>query len=831
MPELLREIAYGLRSLRNNPGFAVTALVTLALGIGASTAIFSVLNAVLLRPLPYPDADRLVIVTSDMVARNVEDFTFPAGDIAEIRDAGTDYFTGMAAVQSFELPMITQEGRTETLHFVDASTNLFSVLGVNVAVGRDFTEADGSPPPPMDPNSDAPPPPLPPLKVILGYGYWQSHFGGDRTVVGRMIDVPGGRADVVGVAPKDLALLFPPDFGVTERPDLYMAAQVDWASGSHTRTESWRMVARLKPGSTLAAARGQVTTIADQLAVETPIKKSAGYRIRVEPMRQERVADVRSATLALMGGAVFVLLIACANVANLLMVRSSRRERELAVRAALGASRARLLRQMLVEAFLLSAFGAVLGLALAELGVKVMLAIGPQNLPTVGDVTIDLAALAFTVFAGATAAVLFGVVPALRASRSEVLAALRASGRTSELGPGRSIRNGVVVAEVALAFVLLVGSGLMLRSFVALTSAEPGFQPDPLLTFDARNMQVRSPQELRTFLRTARQELAAIPGVEGVTVTLDLPFRGVHPLSRWGSESAIENPEEFQQARLNAVTPGYFEVMGTEVLAGRTFTEDDDTPTSRSVVIDRVLAHKAFPGQPLKAVVGKHLYVRYRGDAPDLVDVVGVVDQQRPDSPAVDGREQIFFTNGQFNYRAAGTWVVRTGGGDPAAVGPEVRSVLRQVAPSMPIMKMRPMDGYLADVRAPTRWALVLIGTFAAIALILAVVGLFGVLSTMVRQRTAEIGVRMAFGASRERIFRLMVGEGMRLSAVGLLLGGLAALVLTRTMRSMLVGVTPTDPPTFVFLAVLFLGVAALSSWLPSRRAAALDPAEALRGE
>jgi putative ABC transport system permease protein len=830
MPLLPRGLAHGVRSLRNNPGFTVTALVTLALGIGASTAIFSVVNAVLLRPLPYPDADRLVVITSDMVARNVKDFPLPAGDVAEMRDGGTD-FTGIAAVTSFTTSMLNSDGQAETIRGVAASTNLFSVLGVHVIAGRDFTEADGTPPPRnTGPGAAAPTTPPPPPTVILGYGYWQSHYAGDRSVVGRMIDVaPGRRAQVVGVAPQGLVLLLPPAFKIIESPDMYVAARIDWAAGSHINV-AWRSVARLKPGVTLAAARGQMNTIADHLAVETPIKKTAGYRVRVEPMRQELVADVRSAVLALMGGVTFVLLIACANVANLLLVRTSRRERELAVRAALGGSRARLVRQMLAEALLLSAASAVLGIGLAELGVKVLVAIGPQNLPTVGGVSIDPTVLVFTVLAGAAAAVIFGVLPALRASRPDIVGVLRSSGRTSELGAGRTLRNAVVTIEVALAFVLLVGSGLMLRSFAAMTRAKPGFQPDGLLTFDAQNRQARTPKEEEAFLSTMQQRLAALPGVTGVTATLDLPFSGLDALCRWGPESAINDPEAFQQAFFYAVMPGYFKVMQTKVLAGRTFTEDDNTVTSPSVVIDRVLAAKAFPGKPAAFAVGKHLYARYRSDTPELLNVIGVVDQERTESPAVDGREQLFFVNGQFNHRAAGTWVVRTSG-DPAAPGPEIRSLAKEIAPSMPVMNMKPMTDYLADARAPTRFALVLIGTFAGIALVLAAVGLYGVLSTVVRQRTAEIGVRMAFGAPKERIFRQMVGEGLRLGAVGLLLGVLAALLLTGAMRSMLVGVAPTDSATFVAIAAVFLGIAALSCWLPARRAAALDPAEALREE
>jgi len=828
MASPLRDFTHGVRTLRGNPGFTVTALVTLALGIGASTAIFSVVNAVLLRPLPYEDPGSLVIVTSDMVARSVNDFPLPPGDIAEMREGGT-LFSGMAALFSFDAPNMDEDGRAEVVHVAVATTNLFSVLGARVTVGRDFIDSDGEPPAPNVGPGGAPQPPAgppPPMMVILGDGYWRSHFGGDPDVVGRTITIGNVRAQVVGVAPRGLTMLFPPSFGVERTPDLYAAARVDWAAGSHINV-AYRVVGRLNPGVSVSAAQAQMNTVAADLSRETPIKQTAGFRLRVEPMRRLLVADVRAAVLALMGGVLFVLLIACANVANLLLVRASRRERELAVRAALGGSRGRLVRQMLAEALLLSAGGAVLGVGLAVLGVKVLVAIGPQNLPTIGGVAIDPAVLGFAVLAGLAAAAAFGVVPALRASRPDIVSVLRASGRTSELGAGRTLRNAVVTVEVALSFVLLVGSGLMLRSFAQITRADPGFEPEGLLTFNARNPAPASPEAQQTFLRVMQERLAALPGVTGVTAASAVPFSGARANCRWGTEAAAADPEAFQQADMTVVTPGYFDVMGTRLIAGRTFTEDDDTPTSPSVVVDRVLAQKAFPTE---SAVGRRLYVRYRSNEPEWVEVIGVVDQERTDSPAVDGREQIYFVNGQLNYRAAGTWLVRTAG-DPTRLASAIRTAAHDIAPAMPVLDMKPMSAWLADARAPTRWALVLIGTFASIALLLAAVGLYGVLSTLVRQRTAEIGVRMAFGAPRALIFRQVVGEGMRLWAVGLVLGVLAALALTGTIRSMLVGVAPTDPSTFVAIAAMFLAITALSCWLPARRAAALDPANALREE
>jgi putative ABC transport system permease protein len=830
MSSLLRDFAYGARSLWKSPGFTATALVTLALGIGASTAIFSVVNAVLLRPLPYADPDALVIITSDLAARNVNDFPIAPADVKDMRDEG-QRFSGMAGLITFKLPFTDEDGRAQQIQGANVTTNLFSLLGAGVVAGRDFTDADGTPqqapagPPAAGPGTAPAAPPVPPT-AILSYGFWQRQYGGDRGVIGKLITLGARQALVVGVAPRGFELLFPPSFHVERTPDVYLAARVDWSTASRINVV-FRMVGRLKPGVTLGAAQQQMDAIAADLKQRFPIKATAGLRLRVAPMHQELVADVRSAVLALMGGVTFVLLIACANVANLLLVRTSRRERDLAVRAALGGNRLRLVRQMLSEALILSAGGAALGLGLAELGVRLLVVLGPADLPTVGRVAIDTSVLGFTVAACMVAAAAFGVLPALRASRPDVVRVLRSSGRTAELGGGRALRNGVVTAEVALAFVLLVGSGLMLRSFVVLTRARPGFDAGGLLTFTARSPRPRNPDELAAFTRELQQRLEAMPGVSAVTGTSTVPLSGQETNVRWGTETAVNDPAAFQQADAAAVLPGYFAAMHTRVIAGRTFTDEDDVPTSTSVVIDRVLAAKAFPRQ---SAVGKRLYVRYRSDEPEWVDIIGVVDQQRRTTPASDGREQMYFTNGQFQYAAVDTWLVRTSG-DPARLEATVRAAVHQVDPTILVADMKPMSTYVDAARGPTRFALTLIGTFAAIALVLAAVGLYGVLSTVVRQRTAEIGVRMALGASKQRVFRQMVGEGVRPSLFGIGVGVLAALALTRSMRGMLVGVAPTDPATFVAIALLFLGIAVVSCWLPASRASALDPAGALREE
>ncbi len=827
MNAILDEIKFGFRTLRKSPGFAVTALITLALGIGASTAIFSVVNAVLLRPLPYPDPDRLVFVTSDMRNRNVRDFNMAPGDLKDLRDQTTT-FTGIAGVITFPSPLSGDNIAPEQVTAGFATQNLISVLGSRIALGRDFNDADAAPtPPPASPlAANAAPPPVD-VAVLLSNGFWKRRYGGDPSVIGRTFDLGGGNhAHVVGVLAPDFELLFPPRLNVARKPDVIFAARIDWATASRINVIFY-CVGRLKPGATIGAARAEVNAVATDLRKRFPIDSSAGVYFRTEPLRANLIADVRPALLALLGGVVFVLLIACANVANLVLVRTSRRERELAVRAAFGGSRARLVRQMLVESLVLAAGGVALGLAVAKIGIAMLVAIGPQDLPQIGAVELDTRVLAFSVLAALIAAALFGIVPALRASRPNVIGVLRSAGRSAELGAGKVLRNTVVVAEVTLAFVLLIGGGLMFRSFLAIAGADPGFDPRGVLTFVVQNGNATTQDARAAFQRALHDRLAQIPGATGVTAGAPLPLDGTTQTARWGTATAVTDPSTFHQGNVHVVIPGYFGVMRTPILAGRDFTDADNTPKSQSVIIDDLLAAKAFPGE---VAVGKRLLIRARSDTAEWVDVIGVVRHEWHDGLASPGREAFFMTDGEFGFGTAARWAVRTGG-DPVRLAPQVRAAVAALDPTVPVAQIVPMEEYVARAGASTRFALVLIGAFAGIAVVLSGVGLYGVISTAVRQRTAEIGVRMALGASARGVFGLVIGQGIRLSLAGIGAGLVASLLLTRVMRSMLVGVAPTDPITFAAVAILFFSIATLACYLPARRAARLDPSNALRDE
>jgi putative ABC transport system permease protein len=831
-----RDISFAVRTLRKNPAFTVTAVLTLGLGVGASTAIFSVVNAVLLRPLPYANPERLATIQSDMKARNVVNFPVAPGNVLDIK-AHAQAFESIAAISAGPAPIVADDGKAEQIIVAGVTPNFFSVLGTRIVFGRNFVEADGTPvPPPPQPAPGQPPVQVqpPPAMTILSHAFWQRKFAGDSSIIGKTVQIGGGPATIVGVASPDLRLVFQSGQGGTTNPDAYTAFRIDYAAASTApggRLNVFlRLFGRLKPGVSYATAQREMDQLTAYLQEKVPILKSANCVWRAQPMATDIVKDIRPAVLALMGAVMFVLLIACANVANLLLVRAAARDRELAVRAALGGSRNTLIAQMLAESIVLAVAGAALGLFLAQLGIDLLLRIAPANLPRVSEVSIDPMVLLFTMGVALVAALVFGTLPALRASRPNLAQTLRASGRTAGLGSGKVIRQSVVVAEVALSFVLLIGSGLMLRSFVALAHVDPGFDPNGLLTFQPFNPRFRSPEERQAFGNNLEAKLEAIPGVTAVTAAGPLPLDGVDANMRWGPPEAANNPGLFRQATTHIIRLSYFNAMKGRLLAGRMFTEADNVPSTKSIIIDDLLAAKAFPGQSFQSIVGKQLFCRINTPEPGYYQIIGVAAHERHLTLTEPGREGVFLADGMFGFGAANRWALRTSG-DPARLIPEVRRVVGEINSQIAIGDMKPMSDYVDRAMAPTRFSLVLIAIFGAVAAALAAIGLYGVLATAVRQRTSEIGVRMAFGASNASIFRLMIGEGLALSAVGIVAGLLAALGLTGVMEkaSMLVAIKPTDPVTYASIALLFLLIAMLASWVPARRAASVQPTEALR--
>lgn len=808
---LQKDLSLAWRTLGKNPAFAIGAIVTIALGIGASTAIFSVTNAVLLRPLPYKESDRLFFVISEMRKRNVKNFPFSSADFIDLRNATASTFETISALDTGRSAVPKQDGSLEEIRWAAVTPDFFRLMGARILVGRDFAEADG-----QQQSSS-------PLVTILSHEYWKRRYGGDASILGQ--SAPGtrpGSTQIIGVLEPGFQLLFPPDSDMEQAPDQWFVTRL--AYDNATRNNAFlRVIGRLRPGVTQHQAQSSVEAFAEALRKQWTSRQGSDFHIRLEPMQRHLVEAVRPTLLVVSGAGIFLLLIVCANVANLLLVRVSMREREFAVRTALGGSWWRLVLQLSAEALLISATGAVLGVGLASMGIDRLRAVAPASLPRPETIRIDLTALAFTAFTAIAVAVLFGMMPAWRASRPDIATLLRASGRTTGLGRSGLLRSGVVVVEVALSFVLLIGSGLMFRSLWALHSINPGYDAAGLLTLQLYGSRGGNlPAQRAAFMSELQERLRSLPGVKEVTASNPFPLAGGFYGARWGTEQALSDPSKFQNADSQTVLPGYFETLRTPLVAGRTFAAEDNAPGRNVVIIDEYLAAKAFPGE---SAIGKRIIVRSTNTP---VEVIGVVAHQRATSLTHTGREQIYFTDGFMGHGVVSRWAIRTVG-SPEKYMDAVRAEISKLGSRLVLTDMQTMEQLVERAKAGTRFSLLLLGVFAVLAALLASVGLYGVLSTIVRQRTAEIGVRMAMGAEPATIFKLVVGYGLRLSAAGIAVGLLVTTGFTRLISSMLVGITATDPATFVCMAAVFLLIAALASWLPARRAAGLDPTAALR--
>ena len=664
--------------------------------------------------------------------------------------------------------------------------------------------------------------------AILSYEYFQRQFGSNPDVIGQSLNKGKPFSPrIVGVLAPHFQIFFPPSSDLQAAPDIWLANRLGYDAADRNGV-SMRVIGRLQPGVTIGRAQAAADQVAAEARKNFKIENTAGYAIRVEPMRQHLVSEVRPVILALMGSVIFLLLIACANVANLLLVRASLRERELAIRSAIGASRWDLARQILSESLLLATIGALGGLGIAWVGIHELLAIAPAHLPRLDTIRIDAAVLIFTIISSLVAAAIFGLAPAWRAARPDVMIVLRGTSRSEGLARGGLSRKIVVGLEVALAYVLLIGSGLMVRSFLELQRVDPGFNPHGLLTFQVQSDRfLQKPEERAVATRQLEERLRAIPGVQSVTAATPFPLTGGYSPIRWGTEEALTDASRYKAVDPLIVLPGYFETMRTPLLEGRTFTDEDNQPGHTQVVVDKILADRAYPGQ---SSVGKRILIRIQTPEPVWVEIIGVVAHQHGVSLTEPGREQVYFTDAYIGFGATDHWALRTGT-DPSKYANDVRTSLKTFDSHLLITDMQPMDAVIEKAQAGTRFSLLLIGSFAVIAALLAGVGLYGVLATVVRQRTAEIGIRMALGAQSGNIFQLVVGQGLRLAGIGIVVGLIAAFAFTRWMTTMVVGIKTTDPATFVTMAVVFFLIAATASWLPAWRAASLDPTVALRDE
>jgi putative ABC transport system permease protein len=826
----LKDLRYALRTFSQRPGFTAIVVATVALAIGSNVAIFSVVNAVLLRPLPYEDPERLVLIWNRMANANRPNAPVSGPDFLDYREQTTKFegFAGAIAVEA----TITGEERPEQVMVGWTTVNLFEVLGVRPFIGRDFEAADGTPIDPqsfLDPNAE-----IPPGTLILTHGMWQRQFGGDPKILGKTIQLDGHASVIVGVLPPDFRIYLPAYAGMPTNIDLWGAFPVDFST-SPRDGEFLTVVGRLKPEVTLEQAQSEMDALAARFREQFEHHKSVGMEIVVNSMHRDVVDHVRPLLLTLLAASGFVLLIACANVANLLLVRAAEREREIAVKAALGGGRGRIALQMLTESGVLAAAGGLLGLLLGWAGIKTLLALQPDGLPLLEKVGIDGNVLLFTAAASLLAASVFGAIPALRAGSPNLANALKDRGSDSGGVRGNKVRTALVVVEVALSLVLLIGAGLMLRSFTNLQQVDPGFDADDVLTLSVPIpfFKYRDSEGRVSFFERLQERLGGLPGVESVGGGAPLPLGGgdQYWVQPYGRDNATEEEWNQNRADYRGVLPGYTEAMGIRLIAGRTLTRADNQPGALDVVVvDEKLAGNTWPNED---PIGKGMQiVRFDFESMQLkrapVQVVGVVERIRSESLTADGRGALYYP-----YRFFPWWpmtVTVKARSNPLGLVGAIRQEVSALDTDVPVAKVRLMSDYVDDALAQTRFTLTLISVFAALALILAAIGLYGVISYSLRQRVQEFGVRMAFGAGSRDIVGQVVSHGMVLAGAGIGLGLVAAFVLTRTASSLFFGVTPMDPLTFGGIPVLLAGVTSLASYIPARRATRIDPVNALRG-
>jgi putative ABC transport system permease protein len=817
---LVQDLRYAARLLRRSPGFTATAIAALALGIGATTAMFSVINAVLLQPLPYPHPNRIVRLALSSPQGNGYVLSIPL--FMAMRQAKRTledfalYETGLGID-------LTGGGRPQQVQGIQPTANYFRVFGAPFALGRPFTSAVERP--------------HGPHLAVISYGLWRSRFGGNPGIVGQAIELGGQPYVITGV----LGRAFHP--GVPA--DIWIPLQFD--PNSRDIGQIWTGTALLKPGASLAAANAELKLAVPAFKREFPQALSPKASFAAVPLRDAVVGNVRPALLILLGAVCFVLLIACANVANLLLARATLRKREIAIRAAVGAGHGRIIRQLLTESVLLSIAGGALGLVLGFIGVRTLLAINPGNIPRIGKqgsaVALDWRVLLFTIGVAVVTGILFGLFPALNASRTDLHATLKESGARAGTGLRQNkSRSALVIIETALALVLLAGAALLIRTFVAMRSVDPGFDPHHVLTAE---MSLTGPRFEKTagvvqMVREAQQRVGSVPGVVAVSASIAFPLVGQpnFPFNIIGRPLTGKSPWT-GLADWDSVSPEFFKVFRIPLLRGRMFTDRDDASAPQVVIIDEAMARKYWPeSNPLgkQILIGKGVGPELDNEPPrEIVGVVGDVRDNGvnhnpppimyvPEAQVADGLTALD------NRLAPILWSVRSKV-PPFSLSRSIRKRLRIASGGLPVAHIRSMDQIMVESTARTSFNMALLAIFAGLALLLAAIGIYGLLAYSVQQRTQEIGIRMALGASPRGVRNMVVGQGMKLALTGVGIGVVAALGLTQLLAGMLYGVKPWDPLAFLSVAVLLGLIALLATYLPARRASQVDPMVALRYE
>jgi putative ABC transport system permease protein len=811
MDALWKDVRFALRMLRRTPGVAAAAVVALALGIGANTAIFSVVDGVLLRPLPYQDSRALYVIRGNFVGMERPDVPISYPEFKDIL-AQSRTLANAGVFAQGDSNLSGAGGPPDRITVGLASATFLPTLGVQPILGRNFTAEEEYK------GSDQ--------VALLSFPLWQSRFGSDGNVIGRTITLDNAPYKIIGVLPRGFQIDSPTELWVPLSDTIEMVTR----RGAH-----WlKLVGHTRPGVTRAQLDADLAAMTARAMETYKNNYRGGWSLSEKPLLDDVVGNVRVALFVLLGAVGFVLLIACANVANLMLARATSRNREMAIRTALGAGRARLVRQLLTESLLLSAMGAALGLLLAVWGVDALVAVSPDALPRAAEVALDARVLAFTIGIALVTGVGFGLAPAIAASRPDLNESLKDGTRGTSASRGR-LRKTLVVAEVALSLVLLVGTGLMLRSFVKLRAVDPGIRAEHVLTLHASLPGPNGPptdeDRVRwvTWFDGAAKRLARLPGVEAAAAINVLPFDGNDTDNSFDIENYVPRSEaDRPDNETREILPDYFKVMGVPLIRGRLVTDADTFDAPGVVVINQAMAHRYWPNG--EDPIGRRVRLHSQGKVKAWSTIVGIVGDVHGFGLDKPVRAEMYFPYAQMR-RAAGLAIVVRTSGDPAALANAARVALAEHDPAQPIFDVKPMNELVATSLAQRRFSLMLMLVFAAVALLLAAVGIYGVMSYTVAQRTQEIGIRVALGASPASVLAMVVRDGMKLVAVGLALGLVGAVAVTRLASSMLYGVSATDVPTFAAIAAVLAAVALVATIIPARRATRVDPMLALRAD
>jgi len=810
MEELVQDVRYGLRMLRKSPGFTAVALLTLALGIGANTAIFSVVYGILLRPLPYQDPSRLIVLNESTPRVGLVSVSYPDFQDWRVQSHAFSQIAAVGAV-TFNLAGVNQP---ENISGEAVSSNFFSILGMHPLLGRDFAPAE-------EKLGTAP-------VVLLTYQLWQSHLGGDPNVLGHTINLDGNGFTIVGV--------LPPDFRSIDKTDVIVPMGV-WAThnpeevADRSERGDMRVIARLAPGVSFQQARAEMDTIQARLAATYPVNTEFGASLR--PIREVFVGEIRPAILVLFGAVLFVLLIACANVANLFLMRGAARTREIALRIALGATRGRIVRQMLAESLVLAFFGGLLGVSISIAGIRgLSTLIVPMDMQGGASATLSGAVLLFAAVAVVVSSLMFGLVPALQLTKPEVQSELKEGGRSSSAGRGQSsVRGFLAVAEMAVALILLVGAGLMVQSLHRLLAVDPGFQTHRLLTMEMnlRTAQYSKNPAVLNFWQQTLEKVRALPGVESAALGTAIPLSGSHSRSDISIEGIQEaGPGKLPHPDIHIVSPGYVRTLGVPLLRGREFTEADTENSPLVGMINAMLARQFFPHED---AVGKRFTFGKASaqNPPRWITIVGVTSETKLYGLANPARLEVYLPHRQ-SVTGDMNLIVKSAA-DPAALTSAIRLAIGSIDKDQPIFSIATMQELVDSSVSTRRVTLILLALFSALALVLAAVGIYGVISYSVAQRTHEIGIRMALGAERGGVVRMILAQGAKIAGAGVAIGIAASLGLTRLMTNLLFSVSAADPVTFGAVALVLILVALLACYIPARRALRVDPIIALRYE